>query len=128
MMGRQAGWLAAPVTTTGLHRLPREAQNAATRLAVLGQAKLAHYEAGALRLDDLAGDHTLPDGRAARRERTLQDLGLGRVRAARMPWYARRQWMPPPYVPMSPLRWPRSRSQARHTTPCRTSSGKDVAL
>ena len=57
-----------------------DAQDAATRKAVLGASKLQHYEAGLLQLEDLVGEELLPDGRAARRERSLQDLGLARVR------------------------------------------------
>ena len=73
---RSVGQFAAtlPVTLDG--------QDAATQRAVLGPGKLAHYTAGALTLDALIGDTTLPDGRAARQERTLQDLGLGPTPAA----------------------------------------------
>lgn len=74
--------LAAPPVTLG-GRTWFDGQDAATRKAVLGASKLRHYEAGALRLDDLISDDLLPDGRAARRERSLQDLGLDRVRPAR---------------------------------------------
>ncbi|MEI7772428.1 MAG: hypothetical protein WCI67_20740 [Chloroflexales bacterium] len=54
-------------------------QDAATQLQVLGPSKLAHFQAGALPLDALIMEEVLPDGRRARRETTLRDLGLDRV-------------------------------------------------
>ncbi len=69
-----------PVTLDGQAWFDR--QDAATQRAVLGPGKLAHYTAGALTLDALIGDTTLPDGRAARQERSLQALGLGPTPAA----------------------------------------------
>jgi len=60
-----------------------DVQDAATRKLVLGASKLQHYESGLLQLQDLVGEELLPDGRAARRERSLVELGLDRVRPAR---------------------------------------------
>ena len=71
---------APPVTLDGQAWF--DGQDAATQRAVLGPGKLAHYTAGALTLDALIGDTTLPDGRAARQERSLQALGLGPTPAA----------------------------------------------
>jgi len=58
-------------------------QDATVQLHVLGRSKAAHYQSGALALDALVGHDVHPDGRPARREVTLIELGLDRVRTPR---------------------------------------------
>lgn len=60
-------------------------QDATVQLQVLGRSKMAHYQSGAMALDALVSDDVLPDGRRARREMSLMELGLERVRTPRPP-------------------------------------------